>query len=594
MKIEDYGLIGDTQTAALVSRTGSIDWLCLPRFDSGSCFAALLGEEKHGRWQLCPEEEGAARAVRWRYRPDTLVLESEFETADGGCVRLIDCMPPRQSYPDVVRLVEGVRGRVKMRMRLIVRYDYGDIRPWVRKVAEPGDLELVAGPDALILRTSVETRGEDFAGVAEFEVAEGERVPFVLSWHPSHEPAPPALDAAHEVAATEQWWREWMGRATGLEGEWSEAIKRSLITLKALSYGPSGGIVAAPTTSLPESLGGVRNWDYRFCWVRDAAFTLDALLSAGYTEEAGAWRDWLLRAVAGDPADLQILYGVLGERRLTEFELPDLPGYEGAHPVRVGNAASGQFQLDVYGEVVDTLYRARHAGVDPHPSALDWSVPTKLLQFLETYWSQPDESIWEVRGPRQHFTYSKVMAWVAVDRLIRTAEEFKLEADLTRWREMRDAIHRDACEKGYNADGQAFTQAYGSAKLDANILRLPLVGFLPPDDPRVRTTVEAVERELLRDGFVLRYLTDDGGAVDGLPGEEGAFLPCTFWLADCYHLLGRQEDARAVLERLLSFRNDLGLLSEEYDWRNQRLVGNFPQAFTHVALVNTAMRLRAK
>ena len=594
MKIEDYALIGDTQTAALVGRNGSMDWLCLPRFDSGACFATLLGEEKHGGWQLCPSEEGASRAVRRRYRPDTLVLETEFETADGGCVRLIDCMPQRKTYPDVVRVVEGVQGRVKMRMRLTVRFDYGNALPWVKKGSNPGELEMVAGPDALILRTPVETRGEDFSTVAEFEVTAGERVPFVLSWHPSHEPPPPALVADDEVAATESWWREWTGRATGLDGEWSEAVKRSLITLKALTYGPSGGIVAAPTTSLPEKLGGTRNWDYRFCWLRDAAFTLDALLGAGYTAEAGAWRDWVLRAVAGDPADLQILYGVLGERRLLEYELPNLPGYEDSRPVRVGNAASGQFQLDVYGEVVDSLYRARRAGLEPGESGIDWSVPLRLLTFLESHWSQPDEGIWEVRGPRRHFTYSKVMAWVAVDRLIRTAEEFGLKADLTRWKAMREAIHCEVCEKGYNPDRQAFTQFYGSEQLDASILRLPLVGFLPPDDPRVRSTVEAVERELLQDGFVQRYLTDPDSAIDGLPGGEGAFLPCTFWLADCYHLLGRHDDARALFERLLGFRNDIGLLSEEYDAPNQRLIGNFPQAFTHVALVNTALRLRTK
>ena len=593
MKIEDYGLIGDTHTAALVGRNGSIDWLCLPRFDSGACFAALVGEKKNGSWQLCPAEEGAARAVRRRYRPDTLVLESEFETADGGCVRLIDCMPPRQNYPDVVRLVEGVRGRVKMRMRLTVRFDYGEVVPWVKKGERPDELTMIAGPDALILRTPVELRGENLSTVAEFEVAAGERVPFVLSWHPSQEPVSPPLDAEHEVAATADWWREWISHARALEGgEWTEAIKRSLITLKALIYAPSGGIVAAPTTSLPECLGGVRNWDYRFCWLRDAAFTLDALLGAGYTAEAAAWRDWLLRAVAGDPANLQILYGVLGERRLTECELPGLAGYENSRPVRVGNAAMGQFQLDVYGEVVDTLYRARCAGLDANRAAIDWTVPTKLLKFLESHWTKPDEGMWEVRGPRQDFTYSKVMAWVAVDRLIRSAEEFGLKADLSRWRAMREAIHRDVCEKGYNTKCQAFTQAYGSDKLDANILRLPLVGFLSADDPRVRSTIEAVERDLLKNGFVLRYRTGPGESTDGLPGEEGAFLPCTFWLADCYYLLGRHDEARAIFERLLDLRNDLGLLSEEYDWRHRRLIGNFPQAFTHVALVNTGLRLR--
>ena len=537
---------------------------------------------------------GAARAVRRRYRADSLVLEHEFETADGGCVRLVDCMPPRGSYPDVVRLVEGVRGRVKMRMHLTVRFDYGNIVPWIKKGANPGELSLVAGPDALVLRTPMAIRHEDSAVVAEFEVAAGERVPFVLSWHPSHEPPPDALDAEREIVATERWWRDWTGRATGVDGEWGEAVKRSLITLKALTYGPSGGIVAAPTTSLPEQLGGVRNWDYRYCWLRDAAFTLDAFTGAGYLDEAAAWRDWLLRAVAGDPANIQILYGVLGERRLPEYELPDLPGYENSRPVRVGNAASGQFQLDVYGEIVAVFHRARRAGLESDRANVDWSIPEKLLHFLESRWSQPDEGIWEVRGPRRHFTYSKVMAWVAVDRLVRAAEEFGLDTDLTHWKTMREAIHREVCEKGYHAGRRAFTQFYGSEKLDASILLLPLVDFLPPDDPRVRSTVEAVEQDLLQDGFVRRYRTDGDDGGDGLPGEEGAFLPCTFWLVNCYHLLGRHDDARALFEHLLSLRNDLGLLSEEYDPPNRRLIGNFPQAFTHVALVNTALRLGAK
>ena len=590
MKIEDYGLIGDTQTAALVGRNGSIDWLCLPRFDSGACFAALLGDETHGFWQIAPD--GEIKATRRRYRPDTLVLETEFEMADGGCVRLVDCMPPRETYPDVVRLVEGVRGRVKMRLRLAVRYDYGSVVPWVKEGGQPGELSLVAGPDALILRAGIPVPAEEAGSTATFEVGAGEAVPFVLSWFPSHQPPPAPLDAAHEVAATESWWREWIGHATCRDGEWSEAIRRSLITLKALTYGPSGGIVAAPTTSLPEQLGGNRNWDYRYCWLRDAAFTLDALLGAGFLDEAGAWRDWLLRAVGGDPANLQILYGPLGERHLPEFELSHLPGYEGSRPVRVGNAAAGQFQLDVYGEAIDTLHRAREAGLAKNLDRTDWRTATGLLDFLASHWNQPDEGMWEVRGPRRHFTYSKVMAWVAVDRLIRLAERFHLPADLDRWKAMRQAIHREVCEKGYHPGVRAFTQFYGSEALDASILRLPLVGFLPADDPRVVSTLAAVERQLLRGGFVPRYLTDEAGSMDGLSGGEGAFLPCTFWLADNYHLVGRRDEARAVFERLLSLRNDLGLLSEEYDPQNRRLIGNFPQAFSHVALVNTALRLR--
>ena len=586
MKIEDYGLIGDTQTAALVGRNGSIDWLCLPRFDSGACFAALLGDENHGCWQIAPANE--IKAVRRRYRPDTLVLETEFEMADDACVRLVDCMPPRKTYPDVVRLVEGVRGRVRMHLRLAVRFDYGSLVPWVKEGGQPGELSLVAGPDAVILRAGIPVPAGEGDGEAEFEVNAGEAVPFVLSWFPSHEPPPAPLDAAHEVGVTESWWREWIGRATCRDGEWSDPIRRSLLTLKALTYRPSGGIVAALTTSLPEQLGGSRNWDYRFCWLRDAAFTLDA----GFLDEAGAWRDWLLRAVGGDPANLQILYGPLGERHLPEFELSHLPGYEGSRPVRVGNAAAGQFQLDVYGEVIDTLHQAREAGLNKKMEHTDWRTATGLLDFQESHWSQPDEGIWEVRGPRRHFTYSKVMAWVAVDRLIRLAEHLHLPADLDRWQPMRATIHREVCEKGYHPRVGAFTQSYGSEALDASILRLPLVGFLPADDARVVSTLAAVERTLLRDGFVLRYLTNETSDADGLSGGEGAFLPCTFWLADNLRVVGRREEARALFERLLGLRNDLGLLSEEHDPQNRRLIGNFPQALSHVALVNTALRLR--
>lgn len=594
MKIEDYGLIGDTHTAALVGRNGSVDWLCLPRFDSGACFAALLGEEKHGCWQLAPT--GDIHAVRRRYRPDTLVLETEFETADGGCVRVTDCMPPRKTQPDVVRLVEGVRGRVKMRMRLVVRFDYGTVAPHLVAREVPGEFAMVAGPDALILRTAAPAReGPERTVVADFEVGENERVPFVLSWHRSYEPVPDPLEAAHEIAATEAWWREWIGGCTCREGPWVETIRRSLLTIKALTYGPSGGIVAAPTTSLPEALGGVRNWDYRYCWLRDAAFTLVALLGAGFTEEAERWRDWLLRAVAADPANAQILYGLGGERRLPSFELPDLPGYEGSRPVTVGNAAATQFQLDVYGEVIAALQRAREAGLPaPKPAGIDKEMQSRAFGFLESHWSEPDEGIWEIRGPRQHFTHSKVMAWVALDRLVKNLDPADASANGDRWRQVRDAIHRDVCEKGYDPHRQTFTQYYGSKGLDAGTLIMPLVGFLPPEDPRIHSTVEAVERELLEDGLVLRYRPETDGGVDGLPGKEGAFLPCSFWLASCYHLLGRKEEARQLFERLLGLCNDLGLMSEEYDTANQRLLGNFPQTFSHVAIVHTALLLRGE
>lgn len=583
MKIEDYGLIGDTQTAALVGRNGSIDWLCLPRFDSGACFSALLGNEEHGCWRISPAEEIVA--THRRYRPGTLILETEFETAN-GCVRLVDCMPPRDRDPDVVRVVEGVRGRVKMQMRLIIRFDYGAVVPWVRRVDDR--IEAVAGPDALSLWSDVETHGENLTTAAEFEIREGESRSFVLLWHPSHEPPKKHVDAARELEDTESWWRAWSGKSKH-KSEWSDAVERSLITLKALTFAPTGGIVAAPTTSLPEQLGGVRNWDYRFCWLRDATFTLYSLLAAGYTDEACAWRDWLLRAVAGDPAKLQIMYGVAGERRLDEFDVPWLPGYERAKPVRVGNAASNQFQLDVYGELIDALHQSYVAGIDPEPAA--WSLQRAVLQFLETAWREPDEGIWEVRGPRRHFTHSKVMAWVAFDRAVSTVEKFGLKGPVERWRQQRDALRTEICARGFNQKLGTFTQDYDSEKLDASLLMLPLVGFLPPEDPRVSGTVEAIERGLLVDGFVMRYRPDESGEVDGLPPGEGAFLPCSFWLADNYALLGRREEARELFERLLDTRNDLGLIAEEYDPRARRLVGNFPQAFSHVAIVNTAHNL---
>jgi GH15 family glucan-1,4-alpha-glucosidase len=585
LPIEDYALIGDTQTAALVSRQGSIDWLCLPRFDGGACFAALLGDETNGTWQLAPA--GGVRRVRRRYRGETLVLETEFTTED-GTVRVVDCMPPRLEHPEVVRVVEGVRGRVPMRMQLVIRYDYGSIVPWVRRV--DGDLAAVAGPDSLWLRTDVRPHGENMTSVAEFAVSEGQRVPFVLSWCPSTDPPGRAIDAAHAVRDTEQWWGRWSERCQFPEDSpYRGDVVRSLITLKALTYEPTGGMVAAATTSLPEQLGGVRNWDYRFCWLRDATFTLWALLCAGYVEEASAWRDWLLRAAAGDPAELQIMYGPAGERRLSELELPWLPGYEGSKPVRVGNAAAEQFQLDVYGEVLDSMHQARRAGIHPDPAA--WNLERALINFVEGAWTLPDEGIWEVRGPRRHFTHSKVMAWVALDRAVKATTRYGLEGPVDEWKRLRARIHDEVCEKGYDAERNTFTQYYGSKHLDASLLMIPLVGFLPGTDDRVRGTVEAIQRDLTRDGFVMRYSEDASAEVDGLPAGEGAFLACTFWLADNLILLGRTDEARALFERLLGLTNDVGLLSEEYDPVARRLLGNFPQAFSHVSLANTARNL---
>ena len=583
MKIEDYGLIGDTQTVALVGRNGSIDWLCVPRFDSAACFAALLGGEEHGCWQIAPAEDLVS--TRRAYRKKTLVLETEFETAN-GCVRLTDCMPPRQRDADLVRVVRGVRGRVKMKMRLIVRFDYGSIVPWLRRVDDR--LEAVGGPDALSFWSGVETHGEGLTTVAEFEVTEGQMIPFELLWHPSHEPPEKRGDAMGQIEQTAQWWNEWSSQAK-CEGEWGEAIQRSLITLKALTYAPTGGIVAAPTTSLPEQIGGVRNWDYRFCWLRDATFTLYALMQGGHTDEACEWRDWLLRAVAGDPSKLQIMYGAAGERRLDEYELPWLPGYENSAPVRIGNAASSQFQLDVYGELIDSMHKARCAGIESDANA--WKLQRAVMEFLETAWHEPDEGIWEVRGARRHFTHSKLMAWVAFDRAVKAVEKFDCEGPVERWRSNRDALLLEICARGFNREKNAFVQEYDGEALDASLLMVPLVGFLPPDDERVRGTVAAIERELLIDGFVLRYRSEEVSHVDGLPPGEGAFLLCTFWLADNYALAGRFEQARALFERLLAIRNDLGLLAEQYDPRAGRMLGNFPQAFSHVGLVNTARNL---
>jgi GH15 family glucan-1,4-alpha-glucosidase len=580
-RIEDYGLVGDTHTAALIGRNGSVDWLCFPRFDSGACFAALLGDERHGRWLLAPA--GGVRRVSRRYRPGTLVLETEFENAD-GTVRIVDCMPPRQKHPNLVRVVEGVAGRVPMRMQFVARFEYGSIVPWVTRRGRL--LSAVAGPDTVTLRSPIATRGDGLTTVAEFAVSAGESVPFVLTWHLSHERAPRAIDPHGAVAETEAWWREWSGRCP-YDGEWRDAVERSLIVLKALTYAPTGGIVAAATTSLPEELGGVRNWDYRYCWVRDATFALYALMTAGYTAEARAWRDWLVRAVAGQPRQMQIVYGVAGERRLTEIELPWLPGYEGSVPVRVGNSAAEQYQLDVYGELMDSLHQARGAGIPANPAA--WHVQRVLLDFLESGWREPDDGIWEVRGPRRHFTHSKVMAWVALDRAVKAVERFGLRGPVERWRSLREEIHAEVCREGYDAERKTFTQFYGSSELDASLLMIPLVGFLPPSDPRVAGTVKAVQRELLHDGFVRRYSTRTD--VDGLPVGEAAFLVCTLWLADNLALLGRSGEARRILERVLDLRNDLGLLSEEYDPAARRLVGNFPQALSHVGLINTAHNL---
>ena len=580
-RIEDYAIVGDTYTAALVARDGSIDWLCLPRFDSAACFAALLGDERNGRWQIAPVAPitGTAR----RYRKDTLILETDFAT-ESGQVRIVDFMPPHEPRPNIIRIIEGVEGEVEMSMQLIIRFDYGWIVPWVRRI--DGRLHAVGGPDALVLDSPVPTHGEKFTTVARFTVRAGERIPFVLTWYPSAEPAPTHDDADEALQKTEEWWRAWVAQCT-YRGPWREPVVRSLITLKALTYSPSGGIVAAVTTSLPEHVGGVRNWDYRYSWLRDATFTLYALMSNGFTDEAVAWRNWLLRAVAGDASQLQIMYGISGERRLPEMILEWLPGYENSAPVRIGNAAVEQLQLDVYGEVMDALFQAKRLGVQADP--LSWSLQRELLRFLSAHWQEPDEGLWEVRGPRQHFTHSKVMAWVAFDRAVKSAERFGLEGATDEWRTLRDRIHKEVCERGFDHERFTFTQAYGSKNVDAALLMIPLVGFLPPDDPRVVGTVKAIEEELVVDEFVLRYRTDE--TDDGLPAGEGVFLLCTFWLADNYELQGRHDEACALFERLLSLRNDVGLLSEQYDPAAGRMLGNFPQAFSHVGLVNTALNL---
>jgi GH15 family glucan-1,4-alpha-glucosidase len=580
--LEDYALIGDCETAALVSRGGSIDWLCWPRFDSGACFAALLGGPEHGRWVIAAVDPDA-RVAR-RYRDNTLILETRCETGE-GTVTVIDFMPPRGRNSDIVRIVCGERGRVRMRTELVLRFDYGRSIPWVNHLRN-GTFRAIAGPDMVLLHTPVALHGRELTTVGDFEVEAGARVPFVLTHGHSHLSPPSAIDAEASLESTEAFWTEWASRAESC-GEWSDAVIRSLITLKALTYAPTGGIVAAPTTSLPEQLGGSRNWDYRFCWLRDATLTLLALMNAGYFDEARAWRDWLLRAAAGAPSQLQIMYGLAGERRLTEYEVPWLPGYEQSQPVRVGNAAHGQLQLDVFGEVMDALHQARRGTL--HPREADWAFQRAVIEHLERVWDQPDEGIWEVRGARRHFTYSKVMAWVAMDRGVRAAEAFGLDAPLSRWRALRQRIHADVCRDGFDRQLGSFVQSFGSKELDASLLLLPTVGFLPPTDPRITGTIEAVEHRLFVDGFLLRY--DTATSDDGLPPGEGAFLACSFWLADAYILIGRVDDARQLFDRLLSLRNDVGLLGEEYDTRARRLVGNFPQAFSHIALINTAHNL---
>jgi GH15 family glucan-1,4-alpha-glucosidase len=580
-RIEDYALIGDCQTVALVSREGSIDWLCLPRVDSGACFAALLGTPEHGRWSLAPAD--SVRSIRRHYREGTLVLETDFET-ETGAVTVIDCMPVRDTKPDLVRIAVGRRGQVAMRTEIVIRFDYGSIVPWVRR--QKDGILATAGPDSLRFTTDVELHGENLKTVGDFTVSEGQRIPFVMTWHASHEQDPKPIVAEEAVEDTANWWREWSSQCT-YQGEYREQVVRSLITLKALTYAPTGGIVAAATTSLPEWIGGVRNWDYRYCWLRDATFTLYSLLQNGYRDEACAWREWLLRAVAGRASQLNILYGVAGERRLTEFTVGWLPGYENSAPVRIGNAAYTQFQLDVFGEIAGSLHLARTSGLQP--TEADWRLEAGLLEFLESNWEKPDEGIWEIRGPRQHFTHSKVMAWMAFDRAVKDAERFGLEAPLERWRGLRDTIHADVCTKAYDPELRAFVQHYGSRDLDASLLMMMPVGFLPPTDPRLRGTVEAIERHLMTDGFVARYPSANG--VDGLPAGEGAFLPCSFWLADNLALMGRHEEARAIFEKLLAVSNDVGLLAEEYDPIACRQLGNFPQAFSHVGLVNTARNL---
>lgn len=584
LPIEDYALIGDCRSAALVGRDGAVDWLCLPRFDAPACFAALLGGSDHGSWLIAPQH--ATPKVQRSYRGDTLVLETVFTTPDGE-IALIDAMPLGLDGSHVIRRVEGRQGRVAMHFHLKLRFDFGASAPWVTREEDGHGIVAIAGPDLVAVRGPINLLGRDLATVAVFEVEAGQNLTFVLSHGPSHLPPPIRLDCDAALNATEEKWRAWSTRCK-YEGPWKDAVLRSLIVLKALTYEITGGIIAAPTTSLPEQLGGPRNWDYRFCWLRDATFTLMALMGGGYYEEAQAWRDWLHRSIAGNADQLQIMYGVRGERRLMEWEADWLPGYQGAKPVRIGNAASEQLQLDVYGEVMDALHQARAGGLHVPPSA--WALQVNMIEHLESIWQKPDDGIWEVRGGRRHFVHSKIMAWVALDRVVQDIEQYGLPGPLEHWRQVRDAIHADVCAKGFSASKNSFVQSYGSDELDASLLLIPIVGFLPPEDVRVRSTVAAIEQDLKAGGFVLRYRTEKG--ADGLPPGEGAFLPCSFWLADNYSLQGREDEAEALFERLLALRNDVGLVSEEYDPRARRLVGNFPQAFSHLAIVNTALGLR--
>ncbi|SAL43296.1 glycoside hydrolase family 15 protein [Caballeronia humi] len=585
--IEDYAMIGDGHTAALVARNGSVDWLCWPRFDSGACFAALLGTPENGRWLIAPDlpPDAAEPVIKRRYRGDTLILETDFETPDGA-VTVIDFMPSRNGHSELVRIVVGRRGTVPMKTELVLRFDYGSTIPWVCRLSDDSGIRAVAGPDLAVLRTPVDLVGANMKTVANFTVKAGERVPFSLCYSLSHLRVPPAHDPHTQLARTENHWREWSAQSD-LQGKWAPAIRRSLITLKALAYEPTGGIVAAPTTSLPEQLGGTRNWDYRYCWLRDATITLLAMMRGGYYDEARAWRAWLGRVMAGSPEQVQIMYGIAGERRLPEWIVDWLPGYEGAQPVRVGNGAVNQLQLDVYGEVMNALHLARVGGLQSDETA--WSIQCAMLKHLETVWQEPDEGIWEVRGGRQHFTFSKVMAWVAFDRALKSAEKFDLPGPLDHWRELRAQIHADVCARSWNASMNSFVQSYDGDSLDASLLLIPLLGFLPPNDSRVTGTVHAIETDLTHDGLVKRYHTTE--TDDGLPPGEGTFLACSFWLVDNLALQGRLDEAVEMFERLVGLANDVGLLSEEYDTVAKRLVGNFPQAFSHVALVHTGMNL---
>jgi GH15 family glucan-1,4-alpha-glucosidase len=583
-RIEDYALLGDLQTAALVSTAGSIDWLCLPKFDSPACFAALLDTPDAGHWIVAPAAGGVC--TRRRYVKDTLVLQTEWVSGD-GTVRVIDFMPPRGHAPDVVRIIEGVHGSVVMRSELRLRFDYGLVVPWVRHHDDM--VEAIAGPDRVRLRTPAPTRGKEMSTVSDFSVRAGDRVPFVLTWNPSHESPPKPVDAEHALRDTLRFWTDWAQRGNPVHGPYRDAVKRSLLTLKALTYHPTGGIVAAATTSLPELIGGTRNWDYRYCWLRDSTYTLQALISAGYLAEAKAWREWLLRAIAGDPAELQIMYALDGTRRIPEAELPWLAGYENSRPVRTGNAASDQLQLDVWGEILDGLALARNAGISTHDDA--WDMQVALMNHLEGTWDQPDNGLWEMRGPRRHFTHSKVLAWVAADRMASAVRTHHLYGPADRWEALGDTIHADVLAHGYNPDRNTFTQSYDAPGLDAALLMIPRVGFLPPDDSRVLGTIAAIQNELTEGGFVKRY--DTSTSDDGLPGGEGLFLACSFWLVDALHLAGQQTEATQLFERLLALRNDVGLLSEEWDPHTGRQLGNTPQAFSHFPLVTSALQLHA-